>query len=117
MIELSRVEIMKIGMPTLTELSDILDNIKLCSELNLDFLEINLSLPFEFTDSLIFEANRLTDKYGIELTFHLPENLDIAQTEPIIRTAYLKYFDTIIELSKKLNVKLINMHLPCLYHQ
>jgi sugar phosphate isomerase/epimerase len=35
----------KFGMPTLIELSPIDDCVKLCKELNLDFIEINMNLP------------------------------------------------------------------------
>ncbi len=36
---------MKIGMPTLVKLKKIEDQIKLCKELQLDFIELNMNLP------------------------------------------------------------------------
>lgn len=35
----------KFGMPTLIELSTISDCVKLCKELNLDFIELNMNMP------------------------------------------------------------------------
>ncbi len=34
-----------LGMPTLIELESISDNINLCRELNLDYIEINMNMP------------------------------------------------------------------------
>ncbi|XMB86137.1 TIM barrel protein [Mycoplasmatota bacterium WC44] len=102
---------MKIGMPTLIELPSILDNLELCYEIGCDFLEVNLSFPFEFDEAIINEINQVKDKYGIELTFHFPENIDFAHNNEILRKSFLDYFDYVLELSKKLGIKLINMHL------
>ncbi len=43
--EIRRGNSMKLGMPTLIELNTLEDNAKLCKELGLDFIEINMNLP------------------------------------------------------------------------
>ena len=44
-----------IGIPTLIELNTLADNIKLCKELNLNLVEINMNLPQ-------FQINELKEK-------------------------------------------------------
>ncbi len=50
---------MKIGMPTLIELDTLEDNVMLCDELGLDFLEINMNFPQYQLDKL--DVNELND--------------------------------------------------------
>lgn len=102
---------MKIGIPTLIELPNLIDNAELCAELNCDFLEINLSIPFKIDDEVVSKLLKIKEEAGIYYTLHFPENADIAHNNKIFREAYLKYFDYVMDLSKKLDVKLINIHL------
>lgn len=102
---------MKIGIPTLIEHPNLVDNAELCIQLNCDFLEINLSFPYEIDEETISYLLKLKEEYGIYYTLHFPENVDIAHSNKIFREAYMKYFDYVIDLSRKLNVKLINIHL------
>ena len=67
------------GMPTLIELNSIKENVELCKELNLNFIELNMNMPYctilgynendtsvkvELND-FISELNEYQKKYGI----------------------------------------------------
>ena len=42
---------MNFGMPTLVEYNSIYENTKLCKNLDLDFVELNLDLPYCFPEN------------------------------------------------------------------
>ena len=83
---------MQFGMPTLIENRTLEDNIALCSDLGLRFIELNMNFPeyqlecLENTDSL----TRLAERAGIYYTVHLDENLNIADFNPLVSGAYLE---------------------------
>lgn len=111
---------LEFGMSTLIENRTLEDNISLCKELGLSFVELNMNFPeyqidkIENTD-LFF---RKADEAGIYYTIHLDENMNIADFNPLVRDAYLETVRRTIEVAKKL-VKLkkskkpltINMHM------
>ncbi len=80
------------GMPTLIENKTIEDNIRLCRELGLQFIELNMNFPeyqvdmIESPDSMISRA----EQAGIYFTIHLDENLNIADFNHLISEAYLE---------------------------
>ena len=77
---------MKLGMPTLIEYRDIQDNIGLCKELDLDFIELNMNLPICLPETLPSkEIIRLKKLYGIDFTIHLPEEIDLSSFHTPIR--------------------------------
>ncbi|MBQ8159924.1 MAG: sugar phosphate isomerase/epimerase [Clostridia bacterium] len=83
---------MQFGMPTLIELRTLEENIGLCRQLGLQFIELNMNFPEYQVDS-IEHTKRLTDlaqKAGVYYTIHLDENLDIADFNPLVRDAYLE---------------------------
>jgi sugar phosphate isomerase/epimerase len=100
------------GMPTLVELNTFEENIALCRELSLDFIELNMNLPQFQTDKLdvakLLEVQRESDIY---FTFHLPEELDIANFNEKIKRAYLDIVKETIELAKAVEAPIINMHM------
>ena len=83
---------MQFGMPTLIENRTLEDNVVLCSELGLRFIELNMNFPeyqtehLEQTDRLI----RLAEQAGIYYTIHLDENLNIADFNQLVSEAYLE---------------------------
>ena len=83
---------MQFGMPTLIENRTLEDNIALCSELGLQFIELNMNFPeyqmeyLEQTDRLM----RLAEQTGIYYTIHLDENLNIADFNRLVSEAYLE---------------------------
>lgn len=92
------------GMPTLIENSTLEDNIRLCQELGLKFIELNMNFPeyqvdqLENTDRLI----RLAEEAGIYYTIHLDENLNIADFNPLVTDAYLETVRRAIYVAKAL---------------
>jgi len=100
------------GMPTLIETSTLEDCAKLCSELELDFIELNMNMPqyqLDKTDVNYFKG--IADKYGVYYTIHLDENLNVSDFNPYVAQAYIKTVSDTIEIAKHLGVKVINMHM------
>ena len=95
---------MQFGMPTLIENKALQDNIDLCSELGLNFIELNMNFPEYQVDKLeqtevFIEA---AEKAGIYYTIHLDENLNIADFNQLVTDAYLETTRRSIEVAKKL---------------
>ena len=82
------------GMPTLIENRTLEENIGLCRELGLKFVELNMNLPDYQTDRLSETESfrEAASEAGIFYTIHLDEDLDIANFNPLVRTAYQKLF-------------------------
>lgn len=104
--------IMSFGMPTLIETRTLEECAKLCTELGLDFIELNMNLPQYQLDKIdIVYFNSITDKYGIYYTIHLDENLNISDFNPYVADAYIKTVFYTIEIAKQLDIKVLNMHM------
>lgn len=100
------------GMPTLIELDTLDDNVKLCLELGLDFIELNMNLPqFQVGKIDINKLIEIQRTNNIFFTFHLPEELDIANFNEKISKAYLDTVNEIIEIAKIIKCPIINMHM------
>ena len=95
---------MQYGMPTLVENRTLQDNIQLCRELGLDFIELNMNFPEYQVDALeqteLFA--KMADEAEIYYTVHLDENLNVAEFNPLVREAYLETVRRTIEATKKL---------------
>lgn len=100
---------MKLGMPTLIELNSIEENIKLAKTLNLDFIELNLDLPYCNMQGTQLLA--LSKKYNIEFTVHLSEKLDVAELDNDLRLDYLNKIEKIIIWGTSNNITKYNLHL------
>lgn len=104
--------IISFGMPTLIETSTLEECAMLCSELGLDFIELNMNLPQYQLDKIdIAYFKNIADKYGIYYTIHLDENLNISDFNPYIAEAYTKTVADTIEIAKQLGVRVLNMHM------
>ena len=67
---------MQFGMPFLLENPGIEDAAQLAAELELDFVELNMSFPACSLDRMNAGLlNSLQEKYGIYFTFHLHEEM------------------------------------------
>ncbi len=103
---------MKIGMPTLIELDTLEDNVMLCAELGLDFLEINMNFPQYQLDKLdVNELNDLQKRFGIFFTFHLAEDIDIGHLNRNIRNVYVNEVINVLKLMQQVNSRVLNMHM------
>ena len=95
---------MQFGMPTLIENRTLEENISLCRELGLRFIELNMNFPeyqvhcLEQTEELLHAA----EQAGIYCTVHLDENLNIADFNPLVSEAYLETVRRTVETAKKL---------------
>ena len=103
---------MSFGMPTLIETRTIEECAMLCSELGLDFIELNMNLPQYQLDKIdVAYFKSIADKYGVYYTIHLDENLNISDFNPYVAEAYKKTVADTIEIAKKLDTKVLNMHM------
>ena len=100
------------GMPTLVETSTLEECAKLCAELELDFIELNMNMPQYQLDIIDVEYfKHVADKYSIYYTIHLDENLNVSDFNPYVAEAYTKTVADTIEIAKQLGVRVINMHM------
>ena len=106
------MELANYGMPTLIETSTLPDCAKLCAELGLDFIELNMNLPQYQLDKIdVNYFKTIADEYGIYYTIHLDENLNVCDFNPYVADAYRKTVADTIELAKQLDIKVLNMHM------
>ena len=100
------------GMPSLIETSTLDECAKLCAELGLDFIELNMNLPQYQLDKIdVAYFKSIADKYGIYYTIHLDENLNVSDFNPYVAKAYIKTVADTIEIAKQLGIKVLNMHM------
>ena len=93
---------LEFGMPTLIENKTIEDNIALCKELGLSFIELNMNFP-EYQIDKIEDTDwfyKKADEAGVYYTIHLDENLNVADFNPLVRNAYLETVHRTIEVAK-----------------
>lgn len=103
---------LELGMPTLIELRSLEDCAKLCGELGLWFVELNMNLPQYQTDRTdVEQLRKIKEEYGIYFTIHLDENLNPADFNPYIAQAYRRTVEDTILLAKELEMPVLNMHL------
>lgn len=103
---------MKLGMPTLIELETLEDNIELCKNLNLDFIEINMNYPQYQLDKLeVGRLIQLQQEHDIFFTFHLAEDIDIGHLNRRIRNAYIEEVIGVLNIMKQIGSKVLNMHM------
>ena len=100
------------GMPTLIETNTLEECATLCAELGLGFIELNMNLPQYQLDKIdVKYFKSIADKYDIYYTIHLDENLNVCDFNPYVSEAYKKTVADTIKIAKKLNVKVLNMHM------
>jgi sugar phosphate isomerase/epimerase len=95
----------KIGMPTLMEFNSVKENLDVCKELGLDFLELNINMLYctpdeEFRNMLI----EYKGEYNIDFTMHYYDTVDVSSTSRYYRnylyTAFSeigKYLEGVVE--------------------
>lgn len=103
---------MDFGMPTLIEINTLEESAKLCNELGLQFIELNMNLPQFQGDVIDVDFfNGVAQTYGMYYTIHMDEQFDIASFNSRIAEVYIATIIDTISLAKKLRVPVINMHL------
>ena len=103
---------LKFGAPTMVEMETMEQAAQACTELNLDFLELNINFPQYLLKELDVKKLRdLSEKHGIFYTLHLDDEMSIADFNPYIAEGYCKTVYDAIELSKTLGIRKLNMHM------
>jgi len=97
---------MKYGMPTLVTFDNIDENVIFAENNNLDFIELNMDLPYcqDISDGKL-------KKYDIEFTMHISEEINVGELNESLRTSYLNEAIRQIELGIKNDVKKFNLHI------
>ncbi|MFV0439802.1 MAG: sugar phosphate isomerase/epimerase family protein [Lachnospirales bacterium] len=98
------------GMPTLIELDSLEDNIALCKELNLDFIEINMNIP-SFTNENLLKYKDIILNSNIFYTLHLNEFIDFTNFDSDVRYAFRKSVIKSINIAKELKIEKLVLHL------
>lgn len=93
-------------MPILVEFHSLSENIDLCKKLDLDFIELNLDIPYCFIDRL--DTNSLKNN---NFTIHLSEKFDVGELNNSLRNFYLSEIEKIISFGIKYNIFKYNLHL------
>lgn len=101
------------GMPTLIELNDLENTMMLCNELGLSFVELNMNLPqYQLEELKNFDRLlELSQKYNVNYTIHLDENLNFCDFNKAVADAYMRTVKNSITIAKMLNVPVLNMHM------
>jgi len=100
------------GIPTLLECPTLEQSLTLCSELGLDFIELNMNLPeYQLANLNMHTVNKLLANSGKYITIHLDENLNVCDFNPAVADAYLNTVIQTIEFAKNVNAPIINMHM------
>ena len=101
------------GMPTLLELPDAEDCVRLCASLGLRFLELNMNLPQYQPDAVDIERlKRLAERYGVYYTIHLDENFNPFDFNSAVAQAWLETLRRTVRIAAALSAPILNMHLP-----
>lgn len=93
-------------MPILVEFHSLEENLKLFQKLNLDFIELNLDIPYCFPENI--ETNLLNNN---NFTIHLSEKFDVGELNNSLRKFYLSEIEKIISFGTKHNIFKYNIHL------
>lgn len=102
----------KYGAPTMVEMENLEQAVNVCADLKLDFLELNINFPqYLLTQLNVEKLRELSEKHRIFYTLHLDDEMSIADFNPYIAEGYCRTVYDAIELSKKLGIRKLNMHL------
>lgn len=97
---------MRFGMPILVEFHSLEENIELCKKLDLDFIELNLDIPYCFPDNI--DTKLLKNN---NFTIHLSEKIDVGELNNYLREFYLSEIERIVSFGTKYNIVKYNLHL------
>lgn len=103
---------MRFGMPTLIETNSIEECAALCVDAGLSFIEMNMNLPqYQVQTMDAAHLKAVAGAYGIGYTIHLDENMNVADFNPDVAAAYRNSVVQTIELAKRLEIPVLNMHM------
>jgi sugar phosphate isomerase/epimerase len=91
------------------------DFLDYASEHSINHIEINLTKPHSslksFDEQRIEKLKSTLNNKKIDLSLHLPNNINIADNISLLGRFNSRYLLSCIELAHKLNVKFINCHI------
>lgn len=100
------------GMPTLIEFATLDENVELCRQLGLRFVELNMNLPICCPERLgSSRIKHIARETNIDFTLHLPEELNLASFQPSIRKGHVYRCKEAIEWAGASGIRLVNMHM------
>lgn len=100
------------GMPVLIELETLADNLRLGRELGLSFVELHMSLPSCSPASLRpSHVRELASDLDVELTVHLPEELDFGSHLEPMRLASVQVASEALEWAAECGIHIATAHL------
>ena len=102
---------LQLGMPTLIETRTLSECAALCRNMGLDFIELNMNLPqYQLNVLDVPFLKETAERYGIFYTIHLDENLNVSDFNPYIADGYRRTVSETIQLAKRLDIPIINIH-------
>lgn len=100
------------GIPTLIEIKTIEECAYLCKEFGFQFIELNMNMPqYQIEGIDIKRFAEAAKENSIYYTMHLDENLNVCDFNMKVASAYLETVLAVIDLAKKLDIPILNMHL------
>lgn len=103
---------MRAGLPSLVEYTAISRLVDLCLELNLNFIELNMNMPYNFIQNLSpAELRKITKETNIEFTMHMPDEADLGTFYESVRKGYMSLFSDTLDWACESGVKLLNLHI------
>ena len=103
---------LNLGMPTMIETTSIEAGAKVCRELGLQFLELNINFPqYLLTQLDANELKRIAEEYGIFYSLHLDDEMSIADFNPYVAQGYCQTVLDAIALAKEVGIQKLNMHM------
>jgi sugar phosphate isomerase/epimerase len=103
---------LRVGMPSLLELDGIEAQVETCRRLSLDFVELNMNLPWCVPgrlDPAVLRAAAARE--AAAFTLHLPEETDLAAFQPRVLEGYRRLCSETLRWAQDSGVSLLNMHL------
>lgn len=101
---------MKLGMSALVEFNSIEENIELCKKIGLDFIELNMDLPYCFPERINWKI--VNETREIDLTVHLSETLEVGDINEYSRKLQIELIkQQILIFKEKANIRKYNLHL------
>ncbi|MGO1468610.1 MAG: sugar phosphate isomerase/epimerase family protein [Tissierella sp.] len=102
----------KIGMPALVECSSLNELVDLCLELKLDFIELNMNLPYNFIENINPQIlKKITKETNVEFTMHMPDEADLGTFYESVRKGFVELFLDTLDWSFESGAKLLNLHI------
>ena len=99
-------------MPALVEYTTLTQLVDLCLELNLNFIELNMNLPYNFIQNINpTELKKIKGETNIEFTMHMPDEADLGTFYQSVREGYVKLFQDTLDWAYESGVKLLNLHI------